>query len=446
MGDIMAYTVGLISLGCPKNQVDAEIMLSSLETAGFEIVDYVGGADAVLVNTYAFIDDAKRESIDNVLAAAALKREGIVKKIIVTGCLAQKYKEEVLTEIPEVDAVLGIGSNADISQIVRKVIDGENIYEFPPKSQMPLNGDRFLTTPEYWAYLRISDGCSNRCSYCTIPSIRGNFRSREIEDIIEEATELANEGAKELVLIAQDTTGYGLDLYGELKLPELLNRLCDVDGIEWLRLLYCYPDKITDELVEVMATQPKVLHYIDLPVQHSDDKILKAMNRNGDSADIKATIKKLRERIPDIIIRTTVMTGFPGEGDEEFENLALFVNETEFDRLGCFSFSPQEGTPAAEMPEQVEDEIKNRRNEVIMQDQLEILSLKNKDKIGNIYRVLVEDYDNYTDSYVGRTYMEAPEIDGNVRFTSEMEHNEGDFVKIKIFGELDFELLGRAID
>ncbi|HZJ78633.1 MAG TPA: 30S ribosomal protein S12 methylthiotransferase RimO [Clostridia bacterium] len=442
----MAYTVGLISLGCPKNQVDAEIMLSSLETAGFEIVDYVGGADAVLVNTCAFIDDAKRESIDNVLAAAALKREGIVKKIIVTGCLAQKYKEEVLTEIPEVDAVLGIGSNADISQIVRKVIDGENIYEFPPKSQMPLNGDRFLTTPEYWAYLRISDGCSNRCSYCTIPSIRGNFRSREIEDIIEEATELANEGAKELVLIAQDTTGYGLDLYGELKLPELLNRLCDVDGIEWLRLLYCYPDKITDELVEVMATQPKVLHYIDLPVQHSDDKILKAMNRNGDSADIKATIKKLRERIPDIIIRTTVMTGFPGEGDEEFENLALFVNETEFDRLGCFSFSPQEGTPAAEMPEQVEDEIKNRRNEVIMQDQLEILSLKNKDKIGNIYRVLVEDYDNYTDSYVGRTYMEAPEIDGNVRFTSEMEHNEGDFVKIKIFGELDFELLGRAID
>lgn len=237
-----------------------------------------------------------------------------------------------------------------------------------------------------------------------------------------------------------------MDLYGELKLPELLNRLCDVDGIEWLRLLYCYPDKITDELVEVMATQPKVLHYIDLPVQHSDDKILKAMNRNGDSADIKATIKKLRERIPDIIIRTTVMTGFPGEGDEEFENLALFVNETEFDRLGCFSFSPQEGTPAAEMPEQVEDEIKNRRNEVIMQDQLEILSLKNKDKIGNIYRVLVEDYDNYTDSYVGRTYMEAPEIDGNVRFTSEMEHNEGDFVKIKIFGELDFELLGRAID
>ena len=383
----MAYKVGMISLGCPKNQVDAEIMLASLEKEGFEIVDYFNGADAVIINTCGFIDDAKKEAIDNILSTVELKKEGIVKRVIVTGCLAQRYQGEVLAEIPEVDAVLGIGTNAEIPFLVRKVIDGEQINSFPPNSALPLNGERVLTSPEYWAYLKIADGCSNRCSYCTIPSIRGDFRSREMQDIIDEAHKLAQGGVKELIVIAQDTTSYGIDLYGELKLPELLNSLCEIDGIEWIRLLYCYPDRVTDELLDVMASQPKVVHYIDLPLQHIDDKILTAMNRRGTSEDIKALIKKMREKIPDIIIRTTFITGFPGEGEEEFEALAEFINETEFDRLGCFVFSPQEGTPAYDMADQVEDDVKTRRSEVIMQDQYEIVSVKNNERIDKTYRM-----------------------------------------------------------
>lgn len=442
----MAFKIGLISLGCPKNQVDAEIMLASFEKEGFEIVDYFSGADAVIINTCCFIDDAKKEAIDNILSTVELKKDGIVNKIIVTGCLSQRYQEEILEEIPEIDAVLGIGSNADIPFIVRRVIDGEQVNSFPPISEQPLNGKRLLTTPDYWAYLRIADGCSNRCTYCTIPSIRGDFRSREIDDIVEEAVQLAEGGVKELIIIAQDTTSYGLDLYGELKLPELLNRLCEIDSIEWIRLLYCYPDRVTDELLDVMAEQPKIVHYIDLPLQHIDDKILSAMNRRGSSDEIKALIEKMREKIPDIVIRTTLIIGFPGEGEEEFENLAVFVNETEFDRLGCFSYSPQEGTPAAEMPDQVEDDVKNRRNEVIMQDQYEIVTVKNEDRIGKTYRVLVEEYDNYSDSYIGRTYMDAPEIDGCVKFTCDREINEGEFINVKIFSQLDYDLLGEAVD
>ncbi len=340
----MSYKVGLISLGCPKNQVDAEIMLAALEEDGFEIVNYVDGADAVIVNTCSFIDDAKKEAIENILEAVQMKNEGTVGSVIVTGCLSQLYKDEVLNEIPEVDAVLGIGANGNIAELVRKVIEGEKILLYPPQADLPLNGQRSLTTPEYWAYLKIADGCSNYCSYCTIPAIRGEFRSRKMEDILEEANQLAASGAKELVLIAQDTTAYGLDIYGSLKLPELLNKLSEIDGVEWLRLLYCYPDRITNELLETMAKNPKVLHYIDLPVQHIDDKILKAMNRRGSSEDIKALIEKIRTKIPDVVLRTTLITGFPGEGEDEFENLALFVNESKFDRLGCFAFSPQSGT------------------------------------------------------------------------------------------------------
>ncbi len=436
------YKIGMISLGCPKNQVDAERMLALLDKNEFEIADCYEGVDAVIINTCGFIDDAKREAIENILDMAQLKEEGIVKKIIVTGCLAQRHQQEIFSEIPEVDAVIGIGANGDIADIVKRVIEGENLYEMPDNSLLPLVGERLLTTPEYWSYLKIADGCSNRCTYCAIPSIRGDFRSVEFETLIDEAKALADAGTKELILIAQDTTNYGMDLYGKLRLPELLDALCDIDGIEWIRLLYCYPDKITDELLETMARQPKVLHYIDLPLQHADNNILKAMNRRGDNAYLRETIARIRNAMPDAVIRTTFIIGFPGEGEEEFETLAEFINEVEFDRLGCFSFSPQEGTPAFDFDEQVDDETKLRRGEIIMGDQIDIVNVKNHERIGNVYTVLVEDYDGYSDSYSGRTYMDAPEIDGKIIFTTDKSYNSGDFVEVEVIGMNEYDLIG----
>lgn len=440
------YKIGMISLGCPKNQVDTERMLASLDKNGFEIADCYEGVDAVIINTCGFIDDAKREAIENILDMAQLKEDGTVKKIIVTGCLAQRHKQEIFDEIPEVDAVIGIGANADIADIAKRVIEGENVYEMPDNSNLPLTGERLLTTPEHWAYLKIADGCSNRCTYCAIPSIRGDFRSVEFETLIDEAKALADAGTKELILIAQDTTNYGMDLYGKLRLPELLDALCEIDGIEWIRLLYCYPDKITDELLETMARQPKVLHYIDLPLQHADDKILKAMNRRGDNAYLRQTISRIREAMPDAVIRTTFIIGFPGEGEEEFETLAEFVNEIEFDRLGCFSYSPQEGTPAFDMDDQIDDETKLRRGEIIMDDQLDIVNVKNHERIGKVYTVLVEDYDGYSDSYSGRTYMDAPEIDGRISFTTENHYNNGDFAEVEVIGMNEYDLIGKDIN
>lgn len=440
------YKIGMISLGCPKNQVDAERMLAQLDKNGFQIADCYEGVDAVIINTCGFIDAAKQEAIENILEMAQLKEEGTVKKIIVTGCLAQRYKEEILAEIPETDAIVGIGANGNIADITKKVIEGEKIYEMPSNTELPLVGERLLTTPEHWAYLKIADGCSNRCTYCSIPSIRGDFRSVEFETVIEEAKALADAGTKELILIAQDTTSYGIDLYGKLRLPELLDALCEIEGIEWIRMLYCYPDKITDELIETMARQPKVLHYIDLPLQHADDNMLKAMNRRGDSAHIRSVISKIREAMPDAVIRTTFIVGFPGEGEKEFENLAEFVNEIEFDRLGCFSFSPQEGTPAYDFEDQIEEDVKLRRGEIIMQDQLEIVTVKNHERIGKTYRVIVEDYDGYTDSYSGRTYMDAPEIDGMISFTTSNHYETGDFAEVEIIGMNDYDLIGKDIN
>lgn len=441
----MNYKIGMISLGCPKNQVDAEHMLALMDAEGWEIVDYVDGCDAVIVNTCGFIDDAKKEAIENILDMVELKKEGVISKIIVTGCLAQRYKDEIVKEIPEVDAVIGIGANGDIIKTVEEVMSGvDTIENYPPQCDLPLEGQRILTTPHYWAYLKIGEGCSNRCTYCTIPSIRGNMRSRSMENVIDEAKQLAESGVKELILIAQDTTSYGLDLYGELKLPELLNELCKIDSIEWIRLLYCYPDRITDELIETMKNQEKVVNYIDLPLQHADDKILKAMNRRGDQALIRNVISKLRTEIPDVVIRTTFIVGFPGEGEEEFETLAEFVNEIEFDRLGVFTFSPQEGTPAFDMEDQVDEDIKTRRGEIIMQDQYSIMEEKNNEKIGKTYRVVVEDYDGYSDSYTGRTYMDAPEIDGLVKFTSHKDLDIGDFVDVEIFDVEDYDLIGEV--
>ena len=441
----MEYKVGMISLGCPKNQVDAEHMLALIDAAGCEIVDYVDGCDVVIVNTCGFIDDAKKEAIENILDMVELKKEGIISKIVVTGCLAQRYKDEIVTEIPEVDAVVGIGANGDIVKTIEEVMSGvDTIEKYPPRCDLPLEGQRILTTPQYWAYLKIGEGCSNRCTYCTIPSIRGNMRSRSMENVIEEAKQLAESGVKELIIIAQDTTSYGLDLYGELKLPELLNELCKIDSIEWIRLLYCYPDRITDELIETMKKQDKIVNYIDLPLQHADDKILKAMNRRGDQTMIRNVIEKLRTEIPDVVIRTTFIVGFPGEGEDEFENLAVFVNEIEFDRLGVFTFSAQEGTPAYDMEDQVEEDVKTRRGEIIMQDQYSIMEEKNSEKIGKTYKVIVEDYDGYSDSYTGRTYMDAPEIDGIVRFTSDRDLDIGDFVEVEIFDVEDYDLIGEV--
>ncbi len=439
------YKIGMISLGCPKNQVDAERMLAQLDKNGFEIADCYEGVDAVIINTCGFIDAATQEAIENILEMAQLKEEGTVGKIIVTGCLAERQKDAIFESIPEVDAVIGIGADGEIAELVREAIEGDKKYAMPDNSLLPLTGERLLTTPEYWSYLKIADGCSNRCTYCAIPSIRGNYRSVEFETLVQEAKELAAAGTKELILIAQDTTNYGADLYGKSRLPELLDALCEIDGIEWIRMLYCYPDKITDELLETMARQPKVLHYIDLPLQHADDKILARMNRRGNSEFLRNTINKIRTALPDAVIRTTFIVGFPGEGEEEFENLSEFVNEMEFDRLGCFEFSPQEGTPAYDMDEQVDEDVKLRRGEIIMQDQLEIVLLKNNERIGNIYSVIVEDYDAYSDSYSGRTYMDAPEIDGKIIFTTNKNYNNGDFAKVEVIGVNDYDLIGKDI-
>ncbi len=437
-------TVGFISLGCPKNQIDGECLLALLDANGFEIADPYDGVDAVVINTCGFIESAKKEAIESILEMAQLKEDGIVGKIIVTGCLAERYKDEILNEMPEVDAVTGIGANSNIADICRRVIDGERIGIFPAKDELPLNGERVLTTPEYYAYLKIADGCNNCCTYCAIPSIRGKYRSREIDDIIEEAKSLAEKGVKELILVAQDTTLYGKDIYGELKLPELLSKLNDIDGIHWIRMLYCYPDEFTDELIEAMATLPKVLHYVDLPLQHADDEVLRRMNRRGNRQQVKELISKLRTRMPDIAIRTTFITGFPGETEEAFENLALFVNETEFDHLGCFAYSAEEGTPAADFEDQLDERTKLDRQDIIMNDQYSIVLDKHNRLIGKQVEVIVEGYDAYSDSYTGRTYMDAPEIDCCIKFTSDNDYGEGDFCTVTIINTDEYDLIGEA--
>ncbi|MBQ9551159.1 MAG: 30S ribosomal protein S12 methylthiotransferase RimO [Clostridia bacterium] len=437
-------TVGFISLGCPKNQIDGECLLAQLDAAGYTVADPYDGVDVVIVNTCGFIEDAKKEAIENILDMVQLKEDGVVGKVVVTGCLAQRYQEEVLDEIPEVDAVVGIGANRDIVAVCDRVLADETVTEFPAQEELPLSGERVLTTPEYYAYLKIAEGCNNCCTYCAIPQIRGAYRSREMDDIADEAAQLAEKGVKELILVAQDTTLYGKDLYGYLALPELLKKLCAIDGIHWIRLLYCYPDEFTDELIDVMATEEKVLHYVDLPLQHANDTILKRMNRRCTAEQTAELIEKLRERIPDIVIRTTFITGFPGEGEEEFEDLAVFVNEIEFDCLGCFAYSAEEGTPAAEFEDQVDERTKNDRKEIIMNDQYGIMLEKHEALIGESFEVLVEGYDEYSDSYFGRTYRDAPEIDSVIRFTAPFDLNEGDFCEVKVFGVDEYDLIGEA--
>lgn len=442
----MSRKVGMISLGCPKNQVDAEVMLKKLVDAGYILVQEADKADVVIVNTCGFIEDAKKESIDAILEMADLKEDGLLSKIVVTGCLAQRYQDEVFAEIPEVDGVVGIGANADIVAVCDALFENdENYSAFPDKQELPLNGGRVLTTPEYTAYLKIAEGCDNCCSYCAIPSIRGGFRSREMEDIIDEAKMLCEKGVKELIVVAQDTTKYGEDLYGELKLPELLGKLSEIENLQWIRLLYCYPDRITDELIEAIAENEKVCNYIDMPMQHADGKILEAMNRKGDKESLLALVGKIRARIPDVVLRSTFITGFPGEDEDAFTTLSEFVNEAKLDRVGCFAYSREEGTPAYDFDNQVEPEVAAERAEVIMNQQYTISEEKLGACVEKVFDVLVEGYDPYTDSYYGRTYMDAPDIDNNVIFTSGYRIDDGEIVPVEIFDKDDYSLIGEAI-
>ncbi len=441
----MAEKIGMISLGCCKNQIDAEIMLASLAESGFEILDDVDGADAVIINTCGFIEDAKKEAIENILDMVELQKEGVIGRIIVTGCLAERYREEMLKEIPEIDAVVGLGSNNDIVEIVRKAISGETVERFGDKTCLPIDSERMLTTPPYYAYIKIAEGCSNNCTYCAIPKIRGPFRSRTPESILKEAKQLADSGVKELIVVAQDTSRYGEDLFGKSALPALLTALNKIEGLEWIRVLYCYPERITDELIEAFKNNEKVVKYIDIPIQHADAEILKKMNRKGDKQSLLALINKLRRAIPDIVIRTTLITGFPGEGESEFETLSGFVNEAQFDRLGCFAYSAEEGTPAALLPDQVDEQIKLDRSDIIMEQQFRIMEKRNEALVGKVLRTVVEGYDGYTDTYYGRTWRDAPEIDGTVNFTCGYELSVGEFVDVEIMGVNEYDLIGEVI-
>ena len=434
------YKVGMISLGCPKNQVDGEALLAKLAAAGYQIVNEIENSDVMIVNTCGFIEDAKREAIDTILEVAQYKEAGVISAIVVTGCLAERYQDEILKEMPEVDAVIGIGANADIVKVCDKALCGIQTSNYPNKCYLPIDDERVLSTPSHWAYLKIAEGCDNRCSYCAIPGIRGRFRSRKMESVVEEAKSLVDRGVKEIILIAQDTTKYGQDLYGEYSLDKLLKELVKIDGLEWIRLFYCYPQRITDSLIDVIANEEKVCNYIDIPLQHSDTTVLKNMNRVGDGNDYKALLDKMRKAIPDLALRTTFMVGFPGETDEQFENLCDFVKDMKFDKMGCFTFSPEEDTPAFDMDNQIDEDVKKRRQEVLMNAQYSITEASNKNRVGNVYKVIV---DSFADGkYIGRSYMDSPEIDSGIIFTSNKKLNIGDFVNVKITDFDGYDLIG----
>lgn len=433
----------MISLGCPKNQVDGEALLAKLKKAGYEIVNNIEDSDVMIVNTCGFIEQAKKEAIDTILEVAEYKNAGLISAIVVTGCLAERYQDEIIKEMPEVDAVLGIGANSDIVKACDKALCGIVTTSFPNKCYLSINDERIISTPSHWAYLKIAEGCDNRCSYCAIPGIRGGFRSRTVESCVDEAKAFAESGVKELILIAQDTTKYGQDLYGKYSLDILLKELVKIDGIEWIRLFYCYPQRITDSLINVIANEEKVCNYIDIPLQHSDKTVLKNMNRVGDGDDYRALISKMRKAIPDLALRTTFMVGFPGETDEQFENLCKFTEDVKFDKMGCFTFSPEEDTPAYDMQNQIDDDVKVRRQEVLMNKQYSITEELNKQRIGRIYKVIIDTFDG--ENYVGRSYMDSPEIDSGIIFTSDNNLNIGDFVNVKITDYNGYDLIGEAI-
>lgn len=437
--------VSMVSLGCPKNQVDAEMMLHLLKEAGFELSSEEAKADAIIINTCGFIEEAKKEAIENILEAARYKTEGNCKAIIVTGCLAERYKDDVTEEIPEVDVCVGIGKNKDIAEIVKNALNGKFGNAFGQKYELNLNTPRILGGVPYSTYLKISDGCDNCCTYCAIPKIRGRMRSRTIEECVNEARRLAESGVKELTVIAQDTTAYGTDIYGEPKLCELLKELCKIEGLHWIRTLYTYPERISDELLDLIKKEKKLVKYLDIPIQHSNSEILRKMNRKGDNKSLRELINRIRTKIPEITIRTTLITGFPGETEEQFCELHEFVSEMEFDRLGCFPYSAEEDTVAANMPDQIDEQTKVDRMEHIMETQMTVSANKNKKKCGETVEVLIEGYDDYIKCYFGRSEADAPEIDGKVFFIAKRPLKIGNFVKVKIFDTIEYDLMGEQI-
>ncbi len=443
----MSLKVGMVSLGCAKNQVDGEVLMASIRNAGFELSDDVCLADIAIVNTCGFIDSAKQESIEEILELVTLKNEGQIKKIVVTGCLAERYQQEIRRDIPEVDAVIGIGANGQIGELLHQMMEEGPVEIFPDKYEMPLCGERELTTPSYYAYLKIAEGCDNKCTYCAIPMIRGGFRSRSIESIMDEARGLVADGAKELIVIAQDTSRYGIDLYGEFSLAKLLRELCTIEDLKWVRVLYCYPDSITDELIDTIATEEKVVKYMDIPLQHASGPVLRNMNRRGDRESLTALMNKMRERIPGLIIRTTFITGFPGETEEDFTELAEFVKDVKFDRMGCFPYSQEEGTVAGEMEDQIDEDVKLHRAELIMDSQMRIMDEKSQQYIGQTLEVMTEGYDRYAECYFGRSYMDSPDVDGKVFFAKGSRRPMyGEFVKVQIDDAMDCDLMGTMVD
>ncbi|MBQ8163787.1 MAG: 30S ribosomal protein S12 methylthiotransferase RimO [Clostridia bacterium] len=434
----MAIKVGFVSLGCPKNQLDIEVMLSHLLDAGYEITPEETEADIVIINTCAFIESAKKESIDNILDIAWLKEHGNLKGIVVTGCLAERYRDEVINEMPEVDAVLGVGSIHSIAKAVESVAKGEKFSEFENKNTVALGGDRIVTTGDTMAYLKISEGCDNCCTYCAIPKIIGRFRSRPMDDLIKEAAELADMGIKEIVVIGQDTTAYGIDLYGEYKLPTLLSRIANETDVAWIRILYCYPDKITDELINEFKTNPKLVKYIDLPIQHISGNVLKRMNRKGNEKAVRDAIKRLREGVPGIAIRTTAIVGFPGETEEDFLELCEFIKEAKFEHFGAFTYSREENTPAYDFKDQIDEDEKERRYDIIMREQFNIHEQMAQKKIGTECVVLVESFDPVAEVYVSRRSDNAPEIDGKVFIKARKGTlGIGEFINVRIDDAID---------
>ena len=439
----MSCTVGFISLGCAKNQIDCEQMMFLLLQAGYQLAPAPEEAELVVINTCGFIDAAKSEAIDHILRAAAWKAEGRVQKILVTGCLSQRYQDEILTELPEVDGILGTGSYYDIVSAANQVMRGEPVRMFGSIDAPVRECSRVVTSPRHYAYMKIAEGCDNRCAFCAIPSLRGRYRSRKPEDILAEAEALAAAGVRELIVVAQDTSRYGVDLFGKPMLHDLLRRLCRVNGLHWIRVHYTYPDELTDELIDAVAEEPKIVKYLDIPIQHVNDRILRAMHRRGNKAYLEALFPKLRARIPGLVIRTSLIAGLPGEGEAEFDELCDFLRRHRLERVGAFAFSPEDGTPAAEM-DYPDAEIAERRANFIAELQSEIIDEYNERFFDRELEVLIDDWDG--EFYIGRTYADSPGIDGQVRFTSEQEHQPGDFVTVAILGAEDGEFIGREAE
>lgn len=435
-----------ISLGCDKNLVDSEVMLGLLDAKGYKIVDEESEADVIVINTCCFINDAKEESVQTILEMAEYKKEGRLKALVVTGCLAQRYQQEIVDEIPEVDAVLGTTSYDKIVEAVEEALAGNGHVELADINALPLvEAKRLVTTGGHFAYLKIAEGCDKHCTYCIIPKLRGNYRSVPMERLLKDAEDLAAQGVKELILVAQETTVYGQDIYGEKSLHKLLKELCKISGIQWIRILYCYPEEIDDNMIQVIKEEPKICHYLDLPIQHASNDILKRMGRRTSKEQLVEIIEKLRREIPDIALRTTLITGFPGESEANHKELMEFVDEMEFDRLGVFTYSPEEDTPAADMPEQIEESVKEDRQADLMELQQDIAFDKAEDMVGREVLMMVEGKVADENVYVGRTYKDAPNVDGLIFVHTDAELMTGDFAKVKVTGAIEYDLIGELM-